>query len=64
MDVEKGMQSEYARIKERNHRETENFTKYRRPWKCIQEEMFREFDQSTFDLGLQGFRRGLLLPVI
>ena len=27
----------------------------------LQEEMFKEFDQSTFNLGLQGFRNSLFL---
>ena len=56
------MQSENKRIKERNRRETEkilrNIAEYENE---IQEEMFREFDQSTFDLGLQGFRSALYL---
>ena len=56
------MQSENIRIKERNRRETEkilrNIAEYENE---IQEEMFREFDQSTFDLGLQGFRSALYL---
>ena len=62
MNVEKGMQSENVRIRERNRRETEkilrNIAEHENE---IQEEMFKEFDQSIFDLDLQGFRRNLFL---
>lgn len=56
------MQSEHIRIAERNRRETEKILRNIEEYETeIQEEMFKEFDQSTFDLGLQGFHNALFL---
>lgn len=56
------MQSENVRITERNRRETEKILRNIAEYETeIQEEMCREFDQSTFDLGLQGFHSALFL---
>ena len=56
------MQSEQIRIEERNRRETEkilrNIAEYENE---LQEEMFRDFDQSTFSLGLHDFRNSLYI---
>ena len=56
------MQAEQRRIRERNQREQEkilrNIAEYENE---LQEEMFRDFDQSTFSLGLQGFHNSLYI---
>ena len=56
------MQAEQIRIKERNHREREKLLRNIADHEVeLQDEMFREFDQSTFNVELQGFHNNLFI---
>ena len=48
------------RLKERKRRESERILRNIADYESqLQDEMFKEFDQSTFNLGLQGFHNSL-----